>query len=512
MKVINQLTTALGLDDASDDFTLAVVVFDVFAKEVVSHRWRHQHQIAFGCHALFLVKASHLSDVKPQSLTAIIVEITVRILGSGEPREGCPYALIAVALTVIAAAIAPAAAAIPVVAGAEAGIAASAAAEAAVVATRSSPWGLVARGASGVNSYWKFGKHAEIGLGAISAIPVNVGGDAIEKAICHFPPSAPKNYEADGRLLIEKTINDNMQAFRSLIERTNADILNRTGVGENGAVDPGDYTILAETSQHGDYLDLSRTQTRRFINEPTLIEQELKTQFKNAIISVILEEQMDNEWDITLSEFLKASYAHYKVNGIGKGSMNPSVKDVFEGPATFTSGSYLPVCDTHILDQGNHVRVPCMCDDDSGSETLAFWKEAHFDNWVGGKDHDNPLYKTRRACARQVAFDDALPNFPDDLRDNLLEGPDRLCGEFTNAVDTLQSPPENNELQRQLDRSCHFCFHDPVGQNIVDAQRERPNNDWKFEVLGDYCTRLKGGREKGKPEEGFGNRWDPERC
>lgn len=40
-----------------------------------------------------------------------------------------------------------------------------------------------------------------------------------------------------------------------------------------GAIEAGDDTMLAQMIQYGDYLDLDHSQTRRFMAEPSLIEQ-----------------------------------------------------------------------------------------------------------------------------------------------------------------------------------------------------------------------------------------------
>lgn len=61
-----------------------------------------------------------------------------------------------------------------------------------------------------------------------------MGGDALERALCKDVPSEPKNYEEESRLKIEDLINTQMQAYRSLILQTNADMVRGVGFGEDG--------------------------------------------------------------------------------------------------------------------------------------------------------------------------------------------------------------------------------------------------------------------------------------
>ncbi|KAL8982366.1 MAG: hypothetical protein Q9205_003099 [Flavoplaca limonia] len=484
---------------------------------------------------------------------------------------GIIKALITAALAVVTAAVAPAA--IPAVAGIEAGVA-NAAAKSAVVAARASPWRFVTNAATSVSQYWKSSgaKQAEIGLGIFGNFPVNVGGDAIERAVCKEVPSAPENYESESLIKIQNMINNQMQDYRSLIDKTNADVLSGVGFGTDGAIEAGDDTMLAQMIQYGDYLDLDHSQTRRFMAEPSLIEQEIKNQFKLALISVILEEQMcyiqcsgfvpdstddtyfvtsdgrhceakcwqnwegdkkiklfgldkivqdHNEWNITISEFLKASYEHRKLNGIGNGPMMPSVRDVLEGTGTSTSE-----------DKNRH---PCMCGDDQGSETLAFWKEAHFDTWVGEKDKDNPFSAAKRMCVLSLAGETPLlpvPYFqntcnmdlhwPTDIEISwpctgldcepiyIQEGQDKLCPDFNDAIASIESPPEYNDLQRRLDVNCQMCFHNPVTQNIIDSYtRGRKYHDERFSI-GSVCDKFY--KWAGFPKHIFGDNWHADRC
>ncbi|KAL8881803.1 MAG: hypothetical protein Q9198_001064 [Flavoplaca austrocitrina] len=349
-------------------------------------------------------------------------------------------------------------------------------------------------------------------------MPCSVQGRRVSdrKSRLQGSPIGPKNYESESLIKIQNMINNQMQDYRSLIDKTNADVLSGVGFGTDGATEAGDDTMLAQMIQYGDYLDLDHSRTRRFMAEPSLIEQEIKNQFKRALISVILEEQMcyiqcsgfvpdstddtyfnwegqnmitlfgldkivqeHNDWNITISEFLKASYDHHKANGIGNGALMPSVKDVLEGKGTSTSSSYLPVCDTYFRKDDQH-RHPCVCGDEGGSKTLAFWNEAHFDTWVGEKDKDNAFSAAKRLCVLYLAGETPLlpvPYFqntcnmdlhwPTDMEKSwpctglgcetiytFWEGQDKLCPDFNDAVASIESPPEYNDLQRRLDINC----------------------------------------------------------
>ncbi|KAL8667746.1 MAG: hypothetical protein Q9168_007210 [Polycauliona sp. 1 TL-2023] len=471
---------------------------------------------------------------------------------------GIVKAVIMAVTTILASAAAPAA--IPAVAAGET-IAIEAAETASVVIARASPWRFVENAASGVQSYWKSGgaQQAELGISFASNF-AQVAGDPLEKAMCKNVANPPDDYEAEALLKIQGLINDQMQDYRSVIEKTSADTLRGVGFGEAGAVKAGDTTMLAEMLHYGDYLDLELTQSRRFITEPTLIERDIKTHFKNALISVILEEQMcfiqcssykpspaddtnfdidgrhceakcwqnwnsekelslfgldklvqaGNEWDITLDEFLKASYDHHKGSGIGKGPMAPSVKDLFDATGTSTSGSYLPVCDTYFPSELDN-DIPCRCGDEYGSETLAFWKEAHFDEWMAETDRDQPLKVAKRICTKNLLRGQTLPveyflnlcnmdfHWPsrlegDRLGGDLLDGKDHLCGEFQEAVNSYQSHPEypdSSKPEQLLDLSCHMCFHDPVGDNVALSQLMLADTDYgqSFETA---CEALQG--------------------
>lgn len=103
----------------------------------------------------------------------------------------------------------------------------------------------------------------------------------------------------------------------------------------------------------------------------------------------------DNQWHIDIKDYLLASYNHYEKVGLGGNTMLPTVEELLEDKLSSTSGSFLPVCDSYMPVQApstNH--LPCMCGDENGSETLAFWKETNFQSWVAAhkNGHDEPHY------------------------------------------------------------------------------------------------------------------------
>ncbi|KAL8756352.1 MAG: hypothetical protein Q9184_004525, partial [Pyrenodesmia sp. 2 TL-2023] len=110
----------------------------------------------------------------------------------------------------------------------------------------------------------------------------------------------------------------------------------------------------------------------------------------------------DSKWGIDVKRFLVASNDHYRNVGLGGTKYLPTVEEVFEDKVTSTSGSFLPVCDSFMPDNApSQDHIPCMCGDENGSKTLAFWKETHFDSWVGAQDKFGP-YEPHYLCQRDM--------------------------------------------------------------------------------------------------------------
>lgn len=110
----------------------------------------------------------------------------------------------------------------------------------------------------------------------------------------------------------------------------------------------------------------------------------------------------DSKWDIDVKDFLLASYNHYKKVGLGGTHYLPTVEEVLEGKVSSTSGSFLPVCDSYMpVNAPSQDHIPCMCGDENGSKTLAFWKEASFDRWVGAQNKLGK-YEPHYLCQRDM--------------------------------------------------------------------------------------------------------------
>lgn len=90
-------------------------------------------------------------------------------------------------------------------------------------------------------------------------------------------------------------------------------------------------------------------------------------------LDVLIEKR--NQWNIELLEYLKASFDHYKKHGYEGDSINPSVEELYEGRITSTSESFLPVCDSYLppqKDVGTRESMPCQCGNINGKDTAAF--------------------------------------------------------------------------------------------------------------------------------------------
>lgn len=117
-----------------------------------------------------------------------------------------------------------------------------------------------------------------------------MGGDALTNAICKHFPNAPEDEEAQWKLKIDYMIRTNGDDYRRMIDSTISDITLGAGFGDNGFIPDtwkgrivanpragtlvaGDTSVLATILQFGEYRDLTPEQHRRFVMEPSLIEQ-----------------------------------------------------------------------------------------------------------------------------------------------------------------------------------------------------------------------------------------------
>ncbi|KAI4255944.1 MAG: hypothetical protein LQ352_002329 [Teloschistes flavicans] len=313
----------------------------------------------------------------------------------------------------------------------------------------------------------------------------------------------------------------------------------------------GNPTRLAQVIRSGEYLDFTEEQDKRFVREPNLIEQDLTQYYKNALISTILKGQMcyiecsskrssqsditrfepeegkfcaakcwqnwasektlkvygldeiakpDNDWGIQVRAFLEASYDHYKTNGFQNGQMLPSAEDLFDDEVETTSGSYLPVCDSHITHKESKVSgIPCMCGNEYGSDTAKFWEEANFASWkavqINGdlETKKGPPYLCKNDMAYErtppVAYflnmcnmDWRWPTKKDDahLDDNLYlhKGADPLCGLFKEEVDKFKQDQAAGALEPGVmpNLDCYMCYQSTAGGRVQHGDMCQKDN------------------------------------
>ncbi|KAL8649706.1 MAG: hypothetical protein Q9210_004245 [Variospora velana] len=439
---------------------------------------------------------------------------------------------------------------------------------------RSSPWTYVQNIGSAAKTYYKSSgaSDAQLATNFASNFPTNVGGDALTNAICKHFPNAPRDEEAQWKLKIDYMIRTNGDDYRRMVDSTINDITLGAGFGDNGFIQDswkgwivanprtgtlvaGDTSVLATILQFGEYRDLNPEQHRRFVTEPSLIEQDITKYFKNAIISTILKKNMcyiqcdstppkqgdassftpedgrhckarcwqnwsgekelklfgldqlvrkNNEWDLDIQDFLQASYAHYKANRLGSGSLLPSVEELFEGKMSSTSGSFLPVCNSYMpFRPGQSSGIPAMCGDEYGSESTLFWKETNFAQWIQDKTPGDVekqksavyLAKNDMAIARvdPVAYFMNMCNMgwhwpvswplPFDTPGFLNRGADPSCAQFKQTIDDWNARraagaqfPEN----QGVDLNCDVCYKSPVGDAIRSSQQR-----WIFNLFRD---------------------------
>ncbi|KAL8922835.1 MAG: hypothetical protein Q9208_004960 [Pyrenodesmia sp. 3 TL-2023] len=262
--------------------------------------------------------------------------------------------------------------------------------------------------------------------------------------------------------------------------------------------------------------------------------RDLTSYFKNAAISTILKNNMqnwtgekelklfglddlvkkNNQWDIDIKDYLLASYNHYETVGLGGNTMLPTVDELLEGKVSSTSGSFLPVCDSYMPVQApstNH--LPCMCGDENGSETLAFWDEANFQSWTAahkngreephylcmydmGKYRVPPVPYYLNLCSLDTRWStqplltdigEHIPNGRD--VHHLIPEVDPYCEIVQGHVDLWRAERANNipatRPQRGVDLNCDICFHSKIGKTIRQSQQKDVTNEFDSTTLWD---------------------------
>ncbi|KAL8715205.1 MAG: hypothetical protein Q9220_001163 [cf. Caloplaca sp. 1 TL-2023] len=197
-----------------------------------------------------------------------------------------------------------------------------------------------------------------------------------------------------------------------------------------------------------------------------------------------------NDWGIEIHAFLRASYDHYTVYKFKPDPSLPSVDQLYHDEVTPVSGSYLPVCDSHIgpYKQNHFSGIPCMCGDKYGTETDAFWTAANFPSWkyaqVGNfETRKGPPYLCKNDMS--IAQTAPVPYFLNlcfmgwrwptqlDLAENpdarwLHRGFDLHCADFFQEVQTLSFIGPD-----QPDLDCYMCFESKIGQKIQDGDESQ---------------------------------------
>ncbi|KAL8937961.1 MAG: hypothetical protein Q9216_004147 [Gyalolechia sp. 2 TL-2023] len=408
---------------------------------------------------------------------------------------------------IVAAVAAPEAAA----AGAAAGIGGIAVKPAAAIGTniaaKSSPWAYT-QIINGVKSYYESSGAGQLELASkfSSNFPVTVGGDALTRSVCSHYPNAPKEFEKEAKLAIDKLIRtsseeDMKTQFKNAVIST---------------VLKGQMCYIHCSSSPSTQPDRTRFTTAegRFCETKCWQNWSSERELKLFGLEELVKD--DNQWNIDLLGYLKASYDHYKAHGYQGGTINPSIEDLFQGKVTTTSGSFLPVCDTYLppdKDGSMPKGMPCQCGDIYGRDTAAFWKEANFDSWVADKSpgpkevHKGTIYLCRNELANvrtpPVTYFLNLCNsgwhwpykwessvsqwnapgafdFPPytGTNDYLIKGADENCENFRGqirSINGLEGGVNGLDATEQA-LNCAMCFMDDLGRHIRENQTPNIQN------------------------------------
>ncbi|MCJ1397971.1 hypothetical protein MMC11_001167 [Xylographa trunciseda] len=283
-----------------------------------------------------------------------------------------------------------------------------------------------------------------------SAFPPQFYAMPLTDGICKMFPNPSKDAPLGYEQQLSMQIQTAGRGFRQAIDSNMASLNRGTGYGVDGAFLPDDTTTLADEIILGVYAGMTHSSHERFVENPSIIEQEMTNTFKNALISSVLKSQMchlhctpidvaeaspwtdinrfcpdantvcqaqcwqnsnqahnmpifggdelntdGNRWDLSLSDFLEGSYQHWQQYRMKPTGMFPSIDDLLSEKLEDTSGCFLPVCmDLHrtpkAISKDNH-EVPCTCGDAYGNETAAFLHDAGFEQWSDLKDSREAL-------------------------------------------------------------------------------------------------------------------------
>ncbi|KAL9032925.1 MAG: hypothetical protein Q9180_006223 [Flavoplaca navasiana] len=365
--------------------------------------------------------------------------------------------------------------------------------------------------------------------------------NANPNGVCHSV-NTNKGLERMTKVAIESDILDFYQNFLSLVQSVNEDVIGGLAIMDNPLLP--ESTLLANKIRSGEYFYLTPTQYSRFNLATYNIEYDFKQHFKTALVSQMLKDQkcyihcsprQPSKADVTTSEpekgkfcivkclqngadgqvydfedvvydlnqipsdlyraddwtndtqaFIKASYDHYKANGIEPGRMLPSGDQLFAKGAMPSMG-YLPVCDSHLgpPKKNGHSDLPCMCGDQYGSETSKFWTAAGFATEINGNLEigEGPPYMCKNdmsiAQTKPVAYFMNMCNmgwrWPTQMdnqnKDRLQKGPDPHCAAFEAEAQVSRA--------NGVDVDCYMCHLSDQGEAIQsgkESQRPRISN------------------------------------
>ena len=240
-------------------------------------------------------------------------------------------------------------------------------------------------------------------------------------------------------------------------------------------------------------------------------------------------EQDDNEWGIETQAFLTGSYDHYKAHGFRADPMLPSQEDFYNNNNNNdtprpTSGSFLPVCDSHLSppkQKSRHSGIPCICGDKYGSGTAPFLDAANFASWkaVAVTEGDSytqmgPIYLCQNDVAKSqtppveyflnlcnlgwrwlLRLDDYTgklkpPHGDDDLY--LQRGKDPHCEAFRAEVEAYDGGGGGgaDDVNRWM------CYHSVLGPNIQSMKSEGGQIEKMLNIFWRVSTTSQGLREQ----------------
>lgn len=202
----------------------------------------------------------------------------------------------------------------------------------------------------------------------------------------------------------------------------------------------------------------------------------------------------DNNWGTDAETFLHQSYNHWQWSQYHSSFTFSTVDQLRENSTSnSTSGAALPVCfppqpiQSYNKLYNQDTALPCICGDELGNETMAFFKETNFRSWVAGERGKG----LAEACQTSFEIDKTWPvqayiaycylrwHFPvhDDQHSDNYEvshgkhrfhwGFDVMCKQVQEeAIEILTTGGSN------IDVNCHLCWQSDVGTAIKNNQRD----------------------------------------